>query len=289
MKKIIMIIGALLLSAGCLTAQDSPTQDTATHGYRSFFGSESTVWNCAVEMYDIGPIDRTFTFSGDTVINGTAYKKVHQSSNTGLAREDTIFGKLWIKWRYEDSEELVVDMSLSVGDSFDIGFRGWYIVDSVYFDSDGRKTIHLVKPGSPSFYMKEGIGAELMWNDFFSAGQMTSYLICVFHNNTHVYTTNVTSIDGDNGSIIRDSCRVRPRLTIKDIYTDDPVIYPNPFHQKLIVDIPELQLLQMYDTKGRLIVETIENEVNMAIIPAGMYIAIIKANDKKTYKKIIKK
>lgn len=45
----------------------------------------------------------------------------------------------------------------------------------------------------------------------------------------------------------------------------------------------------MYDTKGRLIVETIENEVNMANIPAGMYIAIIKANDKKTYKKIIKK
>lgn len=34
MKKIVMIIGALLLSGGCLLAQDSPTQDTATHGYR---------------------------------------------------------------------------------------------------------------------------------------------------------------------------------------------------------------------------------------------------------------
>ncbi len=284
-----MIIGALLLTAGCLTAQDSPTQDTTTRGYRSFFGSESTVWNCAVEMYDIGPIDRTFTFSGDTVINGTAYKKVHQSSNTGLAREDTIFGKLWVKWRYQDSEELVVNMSLSVGDSFDIGFRGWYIVDSVYYDSDGRKTIHLVKPGSTSFYMKEGIGAELMWNDFFSAGQIMSYLICVFQDNSHVYATTITSIDGDNGSIIRDSCRVRPRLDIEDINADDHAIYPNPFHKKLVVDIPRLQLLQIYDMKGRLIIETIEREIDMGSIPDGMYIAIIKANDKNMYKKIIKK
>lgn len=285
MKKIIMIIGALLLLAGCLTAQDSPTQDTATHGYRSFFGSESTVWNCAVEMYDIGPIDRTFTFSGDTVINGTAYKKVHQSSNTGLAREDTIFGKLWVKWRYQDSEELVVNMSLSVGDSFDIGFRGWYIVDSVYYDSDGRKTIHLVKPGSTSFYMKEGIGAEMLWPYFFNP-HYEAFLICVHHNDTLLYKT---TIEDEHNYLNRDSCRVRSHESINEIMSERINIYPNPCYNYIKVDCNKPKSIRVYDSKGLLIAEASNSIVDMTGKPSGLYVIVAITDDKIIYKKIIKK
>ena len=114
MKKIIMIIGALLLSAGCLTAQDSPTQDTATHGYRSFFGSESTEWYYGEPLLTGGVFSYRVVIDGDTTINGLNYKRVHkyrlyeQDTNdiVGfevdediliLAREDTTTGKLWYK------------------------------------------------------------------------------------------------------------------------------------------------------------------------------------------------
>ncbi len=259
-------------------------QDTVQTGYRSFFGSESTVWNCGLEMYDVGPIDRTYVFYGDTVIEGVMYKKVVcDDLNIGLAREDTVSGKMWVKWRPQDEDELAVDLSLSVGDSFDIGFRGYYIVDSVFNDTMGRKTIHLIHDYYDDFYMKEGVGAEMLWSPFFN-DQIKAFLICAYHNDTLLYTTTV-----DDDNIIYDSCKVRRRVGIKQTLSNKIVIWPNPFVDRFVIDVSGIESVKVYDMKGVLIVESKGKTMDMSDVPNGMYIVAVKARGKSFYKKIVKR
>ena len=286
MKKIIMIVGTLLLSAGCLTAQDSPTQDTATHGYRSFFGSESTVWNCGMILYDLGPDDNRVVIGRDTVVGAVHYRVISSNWGTGLIREDSVSGKMWVKGtHWSDQEELIADLSLSIGDSFDIGYRGWYVVDSVYYDSVGRKTIHLTHNNYPDFYMKEEVGAEMLWPVFFNPHYET-FLICVHHNDTLLYKTTVE--DGYN-YLNRDSCRVRLHESINEIMSERINIYPNPCYNYIKVDDNKLKCVQIYDQKGVLIAEASNSIVDMTGTPSGLYVIVAITDDKIIYKKIIKK
>ena len=280
MKKILMTITlAFAMAAGVLA------QDTTMTGYRSFFGSESTEWICGVDLYDLGPIDMKYSISGDTVIDGTKYKIVRMELNRGLAREDTSLGRLWVKWHPQDEDELVVDLSLSVGDSFDIGYRGWYVVDSVYVDSEGRKTIHLTHDIYEDYYMKEGVGAEMLWSQFFMEGEIDAFLICAYHDDTLLYTTTLEH----NGDIIYDSCKVKRRIGIEEPSLNIVNVYPNPFLEYLIIEAFGFKHITICDMKGFSLVETDDKRVDLRDLPSGLYIVAINFENKVLYKKVIKR
>ena len=286
MKKIIMIIGALLLSAGCLLAQDSPTQDTATHGYRSFFGSESTVWDCGMVLYDLGPTDNRIVIGSDTVVGTVHYRVISSNWGIALIREDTISGKMWVKGRHwGDQEELIVDLSLSIGDSFYTGRMGWYLADSVFIDSNNRKTIHLSHETYPSFYMKEEVGAEMLWPYFFNP-HYEAFLICVHHNDTLLYKT---TIEDEHNYLNRDSCRVRSHESTNEVLPERIIIYPNPCSNYIRVDCNKPKSIRVYDSKGVLIAEASNSIVDMTGKPSGLYVIVAITDDKIIYKKIIKK
>lgn len=296
MKKIIMIVGALLLSAGCLKAQD-----TATRGYSSFFGSESTEWHVEDMNYDVYGQNYRYLIRGDTIISGMNYKKmeVHRvmatapqtyfesgidSSLSGFVREDTIEGKLWVRnGLTENGDDLIVNLSLNIGDTFyyrdNRGF-GIYVVHDVFMDSLGRKVIAF-NDGYYQFFFIESVGAST----FFGRVNLGLYstVICIFHDDTLTYRNNNLS-DIDTGN-----CWSAYRLGVEGTAKNNIKIYPNPAYNYIKVDDNKLKCVQIYDQKGVLIAEASNSIVDMTGKPSGLYVIVAITDDKIIYKKIIKK
>ncbi len=123
--------------------------------YQSIFGSSSTSWNIAAEVYvELQRVTDSVVAGNDTSINALNYKKIHFFAidhfsglppvleNTAYVREDLTLGKGWIAILLNPIYETVFyDLSLSVGDPFMINGSN-YPVDSVYV-LDGRKHIRI--------------------------------------------------------------------------------------------------------------------------------------------------
>ena len=81
-------------------------------------------------------------------------------------------------------------------------------------------------------------------------------------------------------------------LSINDIPKDKLKIFPNPVDDVLkIGNLGEVSLIKIYDSSGKLVIQTIEQgnktlEINVKYLPAGNY--FVKINDEKIVK-IIKK
>ncbi len=108
--------------------------------YSSIFGDTATSWSLGWEVFDNYMVV-SLKANGDTIIHNHQYKKiVYQNFNQlfGYLREDTTIGKAWFLYRFDTSEQLIMDLNLSVGDSFKINMEWWMpeyysIVDSVFF------------------------------------------------------------------------------------------------------------------------------------------------------------
>lgn len=297
MKKIIMIIGALMLSGGCLTAQYSPTQDTATHGYRSFFGSESTVWYYGEPLLTGGVFSYRVVIDGDTTINGLNYKRVHkyrlyeQDTNdiVGfevdediliLAREDTTTGKLWYK--RGNNEVLIADLSLEEGDDF----NGLQVL-SIEYDSIMRKKIILGQYNSPEReFILEGVGPEFPFG-------YPNIMICVYHDGNNIYKKDLT--DTYYGCPInKEKCRATCNpLGFGSAETTKPLLFPNPCHSFFEIELSEESQISMYDGLGHIIlrkkVYSGKEIIDITSLAAGCYYLNIANSDIFSWYKIIKK
>ena len=170
MKKIVLlnVLLAVLMAAGA---------QTDSTGYKSIFGRESTVWNGAVNNTVTKAIWRNYELrtASDTLIGDYTYTKIehyyydrhgeyysHIPCRDFYVREDTTRGRVWVRYTEEaiesgvvsynriDSDMLVMDMSLEIGDSvflcrtvnFGV-FPQWFYVSSVVYDEDSTKHIFL--------------------------------------------------------------------------------------------------------------------------------------------------
>lgn len=294
MKKIIMIVGIQLLSAGCLTAQDNPPQDTTTRGYRSFFGSYSTEWYYCEPLLTGGTFTYRLVIGEDTTINSLNYKRIqkyrlHPQDTTDvvgfecdadvimLLREDTVTGKLWYTER--GVETLLVDMSLEEGDYF-MGRT----VQAIEYDTIGRKRITL--EGLPSDFMLEGVGPEFPFG-------FPNLMICVFHDDNNLYTVNID--DTYYGCPINTgSCRSTcDPMGVDTVFHLAPIIYPNPCYSFFCVELSDESQISLYDALGHIVLQKItfagKNMIDVASLPIGVYYIYIAAHGKADWYKIIKK
>lgn len=115
------------------------TKQSFSQVYKSLYGNSTTVWNTDLGYCDSECTD-SVSITGDTVIGIVSYKKIHGNDiNNGLGflRQDTVLGKAWFRNTFNNNEYLVMDLSLSVADTFVIYdfFDPPYTiyVDSVYF------------------------------------------------------------------------------------------------------------------------------------------------------------
>ena len=138
MKKITLILLLIILACSLKAQNDS------TYVYQSFFGNDST----RINIYDSHIIDAVHTFviyiyNSDTVnINGILYYKTNGGDycySDLYYREDIETGRLYQYVEEYDTEVLICDMSLNVGDTFHFPHERDY--DTNYYNHDWEPII----------------------------------------------------------------------------------------------------------------------------------------------------
>lgn len=183
MKKIILAFCFALLAMG-----------TQAQSYESVFGKTQTSWNIFTGTRSY--YTDSFYVANDTVIKGNNYKTVINLPATAMSpggsiqylREDTATGRIWYRPNTGDTDILIMDLSLQVGDSFDFDIWPYPKVDTIYTQS-GRKHIRFnpLQFSSTGVYKKvmfiEGIGPNYGIYPLYEG-----LLLCMRKDSVRIYT-----------------------------------------------------------------------------------------------------
>jgi len=249
MKKIIIVL--LLIAISKIQAQN-------------YFGfpDSNAVWNTYYAdmfyAYNINP----YFVKGDTTFNGQTYKKVYQSADTfvnpfncnlSLLVRDT--NQQWLFFNFfNQSEDVLYDFGLEVGDTFEINLDGnpsIYVVsqiDSILLAGQYRKRMYMSNfdQFNPIEWI-EGIGS--------SKGLIVPYhtLTCGGYNLICFHENDVLIYSGSDSSCWF-SEYVNNVGTEKFESGKGLKIYPNPAKDKIKIefnDICENCRVQIFDILGR--------------------------------------
>ncbi len=222
-------------------------------GYMSILGEESSEWIQYMEIPD-GETFISINTIKDTIINTLEYKQISIDwDDQYFLREDTTTGKVWILDAQNELEYLVMDLSLSIGDTFSTSYNSPATVIDVHYD-EGRKVIELnyllrnwCNEDSLSFI--EGIGPDAgfvyQFEQFMNNGGINNFLLCAFQNDVKVYSNEFST---ESCSIIRNCVRI-------DVDVIHPVnIYPNPslYSVHIVLDKQISGCLELYNSIGQL-------------------------------------
>jgi hypothetical protein len=287
MKKLILFI--LILSAIAVKSQTNiyhPFPDSAAFWnieYSSGYGSDSYDENYSI------------TFSGDTIINSTAYHKLvapkikyfsHSGANgystgwdsgyyAGSIRQDTALRTVYFVLPNDSIEWLLYDFNLEVGDTL----KGYLVdsssvtyivqqVDSYFVDNSYRKTWAY---NGNSFSLIEGIGSMggliERFIDMDPVASETFWVQCFVQNDTTIFP--------ETGF----SCELITNVHEKNTQQFSIAISPNPFSTYATVQLsPQFSNSEMYiyNALGVLVYnEKIDQEsyhlFNRKNLPSGIY------------------
>jgi len=281
MKQISLII--LLFSFGLMTS--------FAQNYESVFGKDTTQWNFVT---DYGGADFIATVQfrayGDTVIEGKEYRLLSEDYINGVQpfgylREDTIQGKLWLKYLNDTIDYLIMDLNLDVNDTFLLRNSQWedwsekFVVKEV-INTDSK----IVKlQGTTSFNdisFIEGIGVDYSLHIIEQSWVYYEFL-CSYKDNNLTF---------DNPDF--EECYFPFTGTyISDFMAEQICIYPIPAIDKLTIEVKDSQInnCKIYNINGNLISNLTFNssELNIDIsnYQSGLY--LIRINDRITKKVLI--
>lgn len=270
MKSIIFII--LLLSVSNIQAQ-----------YQSIFGSTQTEWNFISLTCDVAIVD-TYMHERDTTINDIEY---HIINNWGLLRESDQNSKLWYRNFHDDDEILILDLSLSMGDTFRINSKD-FIVDSVYLENNLKIIEFDYTPYNCGYYerlkFKEAMGPNLSFKFALTAEDFDADLLrCLTKDSI---TNNF--LESYFGADCRSDLVNTQKIDKKDI-----LVFPNPFSEELAIQFADntLRTIDVYDMKGVQIFDkktSLENiHINTTELHNGIYIIrILESKDERIFKVI---
>jgi hypothetical protein len=215
--------------------------------YRSIFGQNTTAWRISWRTMESWDHD-SFYVQKDTLVNAIAYRKVLSSVYywSFLLREDTTSGKVWYRNINDSVENLVFDLSLQKGDSFNVRGANEMLfadtvetVDSVFY-LNGLKHIQFNVPSNKAdtpFFMIEGIGGtySVLWK---TMGIMVGdYMLhCAYKDGVNVYS---------------DHCYPN---NIQKVEDKDVDIYPLPANDYLYIrdEADKVLRVDICDALGRL-------------------------------------
>lgn len=272
--------------------------------YQSVFGNDTTEWNGKYGYIDV---EHSYSVKayGDTVINNLHYKYVGSNINasqinppigtgqaTGFIREDTITGRVW--HIYNGEEILLMDMSLSVGDTFTFHiilssdnvpeFDISLIVDTVY-SFENRKYI-----GFDYDYLSSTGSSKLLFIESVGAVNMFSYLPTIFYYSW----CNITCVHRDGALVYGDNNNCLSQgMGLIDIEKDNKIkLYPNPTKGIVCFDIQEDGLfnINIYNSLGIIVDKqiTTSKTIDLSSYKAGLYFVQIQSREENYISIIIK-
>jgi hypothetical protein len=281
-----------ILSLICIMMVTS--EKSFSQNYLSLFGDTSTTWDLILFGYCDGMCSQTFTVDNDTTINTKTYKII--PGIPGFLREDSILGKAWFFDTYSNMEYLVMDLSLNLGDTFNLydfsSVAYPYIVDSVFY-VNGKKHVRINAWSSLcgpyeqiTFIEGSGTTAGFTYQRYLSGSSVPSYMLC--HNKDGIK---------ENGNILfMDTCSVCS-VGNEELNSDLTLVkvFPNPTFDELNIVIKNTSSntfwLSIYNLLGeQIIYQQISNSTNINVLSLnkGVYFAVISDNNNNFYQKIIK-
>lgn len=254
--------------------------------YESVFGEESTSWNVLDISWVFGSTDSIFTIK-DTVISGENYKEVRArgaySDSVYFFREDTLQGKLYVRQNGDTAENLVMNLSLTLGDSFFVdtdenaSAPGSWLVDSIYNDSLG-KHIELIHQHEQSVTISrlsfiEGVGssAGILYPHSHSLSIPT--LLCAWKDGNQIFADS--NFNGE--------CRVNWSSTEDKLGNESKItLYPNPVREEAYIefsqdfDLSQNIEMRMFDVTGQLVnmqkLNAAKTRIPRNNLPSGLYL-----------------
>jgi len=265
---------------------------SVAQSYVSMFGNTSTTWDVILFGACDAICSQTVTVAGDTTINSKTYKII--SGLPGFVREDTIQGKAWFYSIFYNTEYLVMDLSLNLGDFFDIydytNTAHPFIVDSVYY-IDNLKHVRIDKETvmcdlHEKITFIEGSGTTAGFT--YQGHGISSYMLC--HHKDGVKTAG--------NMLFPDSCYIcEVGVPEKNPDGNATKIFPNPASDELNIEVKNMSLyntrLAIYNIIGEMVYSQNINgkvtTVNVSKFDKGVYFIVVGNCISNRYLKLIKK
>jgi hypothetical protein len=209
----------LLLSITMLALTVSYSQTNIYHS----FPDSNAIWNVTYGGYQAECSKYSYTLNSDTIVNSVTYKKIlKQFSNypydlmfngcdwccpspasviyAGALREDNLAKKVFYLPVGANTDTLLYDFNLAVGDPIPLSWNNWcsYMqvgsIDSVLIGTNYRKRWNMVDPNidcltAYSSSMIEGIGNTFGLLERFDFFEQGGHLDCFSQNNQSLYPT----------------------------------------------------------------------------------------------------
>ena len=250
---------------------------------------DSASWYLKHEVWDGAVIEHLYL--QDTVTkNSKVYYEVAIEGIAGVEgvigyfREDTSAGKAWF-WGIADvTEYLIMDLSLSVGDSFYVKMFGYPEIYALVTNTDvvnGKKTLTLDYHYGGGFISEElkfidGVGpsASFLYQVYdetpYEIYALFGYLVCTqYQGSTLVYAWDTATFEC--GPLFDGIAQ--PATSVLSFF------YPNPATEVIYVNMPGIETT-LFNAMGLEIVRTESQTIPIAHLPIGMYYAHAKRNGK---------
>lgn len=254
----------------------SLTHQHNCESYQPVIHIDSTSWNIAhQELFGtdmtnlITKTQLDSVYSKLYIYDGTPYTKY-----MGKVREDTNSGKIWYVSMYSNDEKLIMDMGLSVGDTFQIS-NTWSSVDSVFFQ-DGRKIIrfNLQTKWDEAVTFIEGVGPNISLIYALDPDYDFFYATCKYNADILVYVNNNINFIG---------CMPDPTGLPNISKNEDVNMYPNPTRSELQIELPDQSspnsVFILRDISGQILKQNTligyKHTIPLSNINQGIYIATI--------------
>ena len=324
MKRILLIVACIIAITTTSKAQDSVV-------YKSVLGDSIAEWYILQAMFD-GCDGRTGNYTiatedtvilSDTIYNIYRCNEMYSDVGCGgfqgfpgdfrnydkYIRESEDRSKLYFRTSLSNTEILLMDLNLEVGDTVDTKTWIWdgvsyndaaIVVDSVYYSNDMK---HIRTNYYTSFkrpYTSDIIYDTLKFIEGIGPSFGITYIPSVMlAGNGSYFTYTVICYYRDEISEYRKipnewSCYVRWWMNINDIDNMCATIYPNPIKDKLFITdlVAEKHTIKIVSQMGT-VVKTItaysrEVEIDLKELPNGIYNIVIVNSNGSTSKKIVK-
>jgi len=207
---------------------------------------------------------RTYRYmaNNDTILANETYKIVETrlDSIIGCVREDTIEQKLYT-WDFEtETDELLIDYSLEVGDTFYVYYASTIVTcDSIDYQYLYGKTRKVLYFGDLQYPFIEGIGKRR-----YGVATLTDYVEWLYdfkeESDTCYFIQPIVSV-GDTSSNEPASIPI----------FDDFAIYPNPFTDAITVnwETDARGDMYLYNAQGQVVKQQYKSPARIHVIPTG--------------------
>lgn len=262
--------------------------------YESVFGEDSTSFYI-VRGQLWGDIPEYFrhTTGTDTLVNNEKYSiftSDYYQNTRLLLREDTANGSVYMLDQGSNSEKLIMDLSLTVGDSFYLGVgpssTGYYEIDSAY-QLNNKKHVRLnmkIREDEKLLFI-EGVGTNIGLTYKISTDYFSSYLICSWKDDSNTFGSKYYEGDCDPEIKTGTIDRTPKQNTIS--------VYPNPAHHEIRIAGDQNERFKAYrvlSVDGRLVKSgrlTNEQVISAKEISSGLYVVVLLHDEGNITRKIV--